>query len=142
MTEVRLAKPEDLADLRRVLDAAYAPYLDALGADPPPLTQDLPADIAAGRCLVVGDPPQGFAVARQEALGCWLENLAIAPGSQGRGLGRLLVSAVEAAARDAGSPRVILATSPALAKTRAFYAGLGYNELEQDKRRVMLEKVL
>ncbi len=142
MIRVREACPEDAPRLQRILEDAYAPFLNLLGPTPMPLTQDLAADIAAGDCLVVGDPPIGFAVFRVRGGTIHLENIATDPAAQGKGLGRALIEAVEARGRAAGCDTLQLATSPHLTGTRTFYGRLGYRETGEDDRRVFLEKPL
>ena len=140
MSTPRKAGAQDAALLADILQAAYAPFLDLLGADAPPLQQDIASDIADGACLVIGDPPLGFAVFRMSHDAVHLENLAVDPRAQGRGTGRALVAAVEAEGRRNGAARVTLATSPDLKGTRRFYGRLGYNETDADATRVHLEK--
>lgn len=55
--------------------------------------------------------------------------IAVAPGEQGKGLGRRLLEATEAAARALGATRMYADTSgqPAYASTRAFYESMGYH---------------
>lgn len=54
--------------------------------------------------------------------------IAVRPGRQGRGIGRLLLAEVEARVRSAGGRRIYVDTStrPQYAPTRAFYLGCGY----------------
>jgi ribosomal protein S18 acetylase RimI-like enzyme len=57
--------------------------------------------------------------------------MAVAPGKQGRGLGRELVSWLEKAVRDAAGRLILIETSsqPKYEKTRLFYTGLDYKEV-------------
>jgi GNAT superfamily N-acetyltransferase len=52
---------------------------------------------------------------------CYLQDLFVAPGARGRGLGRALIEAVEAAARTAGASRVYWLTQEDNAAARALY---------------------
>lgn len=140
--KVRPARPEDVERLKRILRAAYSPFLEDLGDAPPPLMQDVAADIAAGDCLVAANPPLGFAIVRTSPGKAHLENLAVDPAAQRGGIGRALVAAAEAQALAAGAKRLTLATHPAMTATRGFYAHLGYNETATEAGKVMLERAL
>ena len=85
---IRPAVPEDAEGLARIARAAYRSYEADIGSVPPPALQDFPADIAASRVWVTGDPVAGYAVAYAKPDRWFLENIAIAPEAQGQGLGR------------------------------------------------------
>ena len=57
-----------------------------------------------------------------------LSHVAVAPGAQGAGLGTMLVDAFVAAARDAGSPRVVLVTLAGENGAAGFYRRHGWVE--------------
>ncbi len=143
---VRPARPPDAEHLTAIARAAYAPYVVAIGREPPPMLQDFAADIPAGRVLVAGDPPAGFVVSYARAGDWHVENLAVAPEAQGQGLGPRLLAAAEALARAAGHMRVTLYTNAAMAPALALYPRLGYREVarrtEHGLHRVYFEKEL
>lgn len=60
----------------------------------------------------------------------YIGELAVAAGHRTRGIGRALVAAVEAWARDSGYTRVTLETGARNDAARAFYAKLGYIDEE------------
>ena len=60
----------------------------------------------------------------------YVGELAVVENAQGRGVGRALMEAVEARARDRGLARVSLDTGTANAGARGFYAALGYEETD------------
>jgi GNAT superfamily N-acetyltransferase len=77
----------------------------------------------------------------------YLHRLAVLPAYRGRGIGRTLIEYVEGRARELGAPLVRIGTRLVLAKNRAFYARLGYQEYAYGERLhegrpfyVMLEK--
>lgn len=143
---IRPARAEEAARLAAIARAAYAPYVAAIGRVPPPMAQDFPAAIAAGRVLVAGDPAEGFVVSHPRAADWHVENLAVAPGAQGLGLGPRLLAAAEDLGRAAGFARVTLYTNAAMAPALALYPRLGYRETarrtEDGLRRVFFEKEL
>jgi GNAT superfamily N-acetyltransferase len=60
----------------------------------------------------------------------YVGELAVAEGSEGRGIGRALMTAVESWARERGLARILLETGAANAGARAFYASIGFEESE------------
>ncbi len=56
----------------------------------------------------------------------WIENVAVAPERQGRGLGRLLLNHAEDRAIQAGRPEIRLMTNQAFAANLELYAKRGY----------------
>ncbi|MGF1447315.1 MAG: GNAT family N-acetyltransferase [Pikeienuella sp.] len=142
---VRPAVVDDAPRLAEIALAAYAPYVAAIGREPPPMRQDFPADIARARVWVAGGP-DGFIVAYAQGTDWHVENLAIAPEAQGRGLGRTLLAFTETHARQLGHPRVALYTNAAMAGALALYPRLGYREIgrrvEHGLRRVFFVKAL
>ena len=64
---------------------------------------------------------EGFAV----------ENVAVHPEHQGRGLGRALLELAEAEARRAGFDSLYLYTHEKMSENLALYAGIGYVEYER-----------
>lgn len=131
MLKIRAATADDTADLQRIARAAYALYVPLIGREPPPMLQDFPADIAARRVWVIGAPPEGFIVAGPRGNHWLLENVAIDPAAQGKGLGRALIAHVEAMARSTGSTSVELYTHAKMTANRALYPSLGYVEVDQ-----------
>jgi ribosomal-protein-alanine N-acetyltransferase len=70
----------------------------------------------------------GFAIMRFADQHAHLHLLAVAPAYRGQGIGRELVSWLEACARTAGIFRINLELRAANDAARAFYAALGYAE--------------
>jgi putative acetyltransferase len=74
---------------------------------------------AVGCCALMAMPDGGFEVAK----------MTVSPSARGLGLGRRLLEACEAAARDAGAPRLYLETNSALIPAGALYRGFGFVDL-------------
>jgi ribosomal protein S18 acetylase RimI-like enzyme len=72
--------------------------------------------------VAVGETEEGFAV----------ENVAVDPDHQGRGLGRTLLELAEAEARRAGHDSIYLFTHEKMTENQALYARIGY--VEYDRR--------
>lgn len=58
----------------------------------------------------------------------WLSTLAVAPERRGAGIGRVLMAAVEDAARELGCDEIALESSLWRERSHAFYRGLGFSE--------------
>ena len=56
----------------------------------------------------------------------FIENVAVAPGNQGQGLGQMLMARAEARARELGLPELRLLTAKAMAVNIALYQSLGF----------------
>jgi GNAT superfamily N-acetyltransferase len=76
----------------------------------------------AGTCLFVRDE-----IEPQHDVSPWLAGLVVAPEFRGRGVGSMLVQAIEAHARSAGCPVIHLYTYGA----EGFYAALGWSVVER-----------
>ena len=81
-----------------------------------------------------GSPPAGVCGLRYRhsiwmgADDCWLEDLFVRGGAQGRGLGNALVAAAVDRARERGCRRVELDVDEGNAAARALYERLGFTE--------------
>lgn len=143
---IRSARAEDRAAVARIARAAYAPYVPRIGRQPAPMVADFAAAIAAGRVRVAGAPVAGYVVAYPRGDHWHLENVAVDPAAQGRGLGRALIGHVEALARAAGARAVELYTNAAMTENLEFYPRLGYRRtgrrLEEGFDRVFFRKEL
>lgn len=83
--------------------------------------------------LLAGEGPDGLAVLRfrpaiwSEALECYLAELYVVPPLRGRGLGRALMQAAIALARERGADRIELGTEDTDVAARALYESLGFS---------------
>lgn len=127
---VRAATADDLDAVRAVVDAAYAMYVPRIGRQPAPMTADYPALIEAGavRVLETGGRVAGVLVTHPAADHLLVENVAVAPDDQGRGLGRALLDDAERQARELGLPELRLYTNQLMIENLEMYPRLGYRE--------------
>jgi ribosomal protein S18 acetylase RimI-like enzyme len=137
MTPIRPANPADAAAVAACVRAAYAGYIERIGREPAPMTADYPGLIAAGAVWVAeeGGEVVGVLVLHAQPPAVLVENVAVAPHRQGRGLGRELMRFAEAQARRAGLSETVLYTNEKMTENLAFYPALGYVETgrrEQD----------
>jgi ribosomal protein S18 acetylase RimI-like enzyme len=145
---IRQAESRDVASITAVVEAAYALYVARIGRNPAPMTADYASLVAAGEVWVgVSDERiVGVLVIRPGDDSLELENVAVEPGSQGRGYGRALVEFTEARARERGVSAVTLYTNEAMVENLQLYPQLGYVEtgrgMQDGFRRVFFEKRL
>lgn len=137
MTPIRPAQPADAAAVAACVHAAYAGYVDRIGRAPAPMTADYPALIAAGAVWVAQERGAivGVLVLHPQPPALLVENVAVVPGRQGRGLGRELMRFAEEEARRAGLSEIVLYTNEKMTENLGFYPSLGYVETgrgEQD----------
>jgi ribosomal protein S18 acetylase RimI-like enzyme len=145
---IRPAGPGDVAALGAIATAAYRKYVARIGREPAPMTADYAEAVRDGQTWVAVDDGKiaGFVVLIPEAGYLLLENVAVRPAAQGRGIGVRLLTQAEDHARDLGLREIRLYTNEAMTENLAYYARHGYTEThraEQDGyRRVFFRKLL
>jgi ribosomal protein S18 acetylase RimI-like enzyme len=146
MLGVRRATAADVPTLRAVAHAAYEHYVPRIGRPPAPMTADYAAAVEAGHVQLAVDGAQilGFAVVIPRPDHVLLDNLAVLPSAQGRGIGTRLLALAEQTARHHGVSEVRLYTNEAMTENLGYYARRGYVETrraeEDGYRRVHFRK--
>ena len=127
---VRPAEREDAAVVRDLVRMAYSKYVERIGKEPAPMLEDYDALIRAGEVWVwdEGGEVLGVLVMRPAEDHLFVDNVAVAPGHQGRGLGRELLAFAEERAEREGLPEVRLYTNEKMHENLAVYAKLGFEE--------------
>lgn len=145
---IRPALPCDAAPVQALIEAAYARYVPRIGGKPGPMLEDYAALIDQGLVEVFEEDATvlGVLVLVAKADGLLLDNIAVNPVAQGRGLGRQLMAHAEARARQLGLAVVRLYTNEAMSENLGLYQRLGYRETHRAEqagfRRVFMEKRL
>ena len=143
---LRRATADDLPAIRAVIDAAYARYLTRMDKPPAPMLRDYGPSVQAGTTWVTGSPIIAVLTLYPRDDHLYVENIAVAPSAQGRGLGRALMEFAEQEAARRGLRRMALVTNEAMTENQVIYARLGYVEIERRTedgyRRVYMEKPL
>ena len=112
------------------------------------MTADYAAALEHSRVwvLVSGDAIVGALVTEDRADHLLLETIAVAPGAQGNGYGRLLLERAECDATELGLSEVRLYTNEAMTENLTFYPRHGYREtgraLQNGFRRVYFSKTV
>jgi ribosomal protein S18 acetylase RimI-like enzyme len=145
---VRPAEPEEAAAVGDLVRASYSKYVERIGREPAPMLEDYAALIRAGEVWVLAEGGEvlGVLVMRPAEDHLFVDNVAVAPRHQGRGLGRELVAFAEAKATRDGLPEVRLYTNEKMHENLAVYARLGFEEtgrrLDGGYQRVFMRKRL
>lgn len=132
---LRLAGPADADAIRRLVHAAYAHYEPLLGRTPMPMLTDYDAAVRDHQVWVV-DSPDGALVGVLELVDrgdhLWIDNVAVDPAWQGRGLGRRLLTFADHEARRRNLPRLGLLTNELYVANIAMYERYGYRETHRE----------
>ena len=150
MTEksVRPAGPKDAVAVGDLVRASYSKYVERIGKEPAPMLEDYAALIRNGEVWVLADGEEilGVLVTRLQEDHLLVDNLAVAPGHQGRGLRRELVAFAEERARGACLSELRLYTNEKMWENLAIYERLGFEETgrrtDGGYRRVFMHKRL
>ena len=120
----------DTERIGAIARAAYAKYVPRIGREPPPMIADFAAFVARGVAVVIEEDDQmrGFMIAWPQADAYLVDNLAVDPLAQGRGLGRKLIDHAAAEARRLGLPALRLYTNAAMSENLALYRRIGFIE--------------
>lgn len=132
---IRPARPDDRAAVEAIVAAAYSVYVERIGKPPGPMLDDYARLIAQGHVSVLdaGEEPQGTAIVAiivllAKADHLLLDNIAVHPAHQGRGLGRRLILFAEAEARHRGHTELRLYTHAKMTENIALYQRIGFAE--------------
>ena len=128
VTELRPANPQDAGAVRDLVRAAYAKWIAALGREPMPMKADYARAVREHQIDVLNIDGRmvGLIETMPRSDHLWIENIAVRPDCQGKGLGRQLLMHAERKAAAAGHTEIRLLTSAAFASNVALYARLGY----------------
>ncbi len=133
---MRPATPADVAAIEHVVRTAYAKYVDRIGKLPGPMLDDYAARVAEGSVRVVEDGCglAGILVLLPRTGYLLLDNIAVAPERQGKGIGRRLLAAAENEALQRGFDELRLYTNAAMHENLLMYAKLGWEEYGRAKQ--------
>lgn len=132
--DLRQATAADAAAIRDLTRQAYAKWVPLIGREPKPMTADYEEAVARhGFDLLYVDGTLAALIETiREADHLLVENVAVSPSFQGRGLGRSLMAHAEALARELGFDTIRLYTNQRFAENIALYRQLGYEIDRED----------
>lgn len=147
--DARAAVPDDAAGAAACVVAAYRHYVDRNGLVPLPMRQDYGEVIRDCDVTVVEHGGLIVALLVLDAgapEGFLLDNVAVSPAHQGKGLGRCLLDYAEAEALRRGYDSIYLYAQEIMTENVALYERIGYVEyarrVELGLPRVYLRKQL
>lgn len=132
-TEIRRACNSDHDAITDCVAAAYARYIPRMGMKPAPMLADYRALIERGVVYVAPSASgiRGVVVCYPVGDHMFLENVAVAPKFQGRGIGHALMQFVEQQAIAGHYREIRLYTHERMTENIAYYGKLGYRETER-----------
>jgi ribosomal protein S18 acetylase RimI-like enzyme len=146
MTVIRPARSSDAVALATLAREAYSGYTGRIGREPEPLATDYGVAIATRMVWVVEDRDVvvGMMVLEDAGDHLLLENVAVLPRAQGRGVGSRLLGVAEAIAAERGLSPIRLYTNEVMTENIAYYQRRGYIETHRGEqggyRRVFFAK--
>jgi ribosomal protein S18 acetylase RimI-like enzyme len=130
MITLRRAGETDVAALGLIATAAYEHYVPRIGRAPAPMTADYAGPVGQGQAWVAVENGQiaGFVILVAHPDHLLLENVAVHPAAQGRGVGTRLLELAQDQARRLHLGEIRLYTHQAMTENQAYYARRGYAE--------------
>jgi ribosomal protein S18 acetylase RimI-like enzyme len=126
--ELRRAVASDAPAIRALTREAYAKWVPVIGREPKPMTVDYAEAVRSHRIYLLH--LEGVLAALIETLAeadhLLIENVAVSPAFQGRGLGRKLMAHAEQIAASSGFGEIRLYTNKLFAQNIELYRKLGY----------------
>lgn len=128
----RRATLADVALVTELTRAAYTPWVAVIGREPMPMRVDYAQAILLHRIDIL-DQPGSVALIEMEPTGhhLWIDNVAVHPDHQGRGLGHQMIAHAETVARSLNLTELRLLTNAAFTANLRFYARLGFTQTER-----------
>ena len=142
-------RPAEMSDLEFVKDcavSAYELYVERIGKKPAPMVADFKTQIKDNQVEIIlfANDSLGYCVSFETANSLFIENIAILPMHQGKGLASKVFEILENRARSAGLQSLTLYTNEKMHENLMFYPKLGFVETQRKEeygfRRVFFEK--
>jgi GNAT superfamily N-acetyltransferase len=130
MLSFRPAVVADVPALAEVARQAYGPYVERMGQEPGPMTADYGDVVAGGEVWVAEDGARiiGMVVLIAESGYLLVENVAVVPEAQGKGVGNALMRLAEDRAAARGLAELRLYTNAVMTENLHYYPRRGYVE--------------
>jgi ribosomal protein S18 acetylase RimI-like enzyme len=125
----RRAGPDDAEIVRTLTRQAYAKWVPVIGREPKPMAANYHAAVRNHLIDMAfsGDALAGLIEIIPHTDYYLIENVAVAPEMQGRGLGKILMQRAEDEARSRGLSLIRLYTNAKFASNIELYQRLGYD---------------
>lgn len=127
---VRPAVPAEAGRIAEIAKRAYSVYVERIGRRPRPMDDDYEPKVRRGEVFVADENGRtvGLIVLVDAGDHLLVENIAVVPEHQHRGLGRSLLAYAEAHALELQHAELRLYTNEAMTENRRLYRRLGYAE--------------
>lgn len=124
----RTATPIDVEAVRNLVRSAYAKWIPVIGREPKPMMADYRLAIEQHDIALLFDCDElvGLIETIDKDDCLWIENVAVAPGHQGKGLGQLLLNHAQSLATETGHDELRLLTNADFKSNVALYQKAGY----------------
>jgi ribosomal protein S18 acetylase RimI-like enzyme len=146
--EIRAATETDVVQALDLVQAAYRLYIARMGKPPGPMLDDYAQRQRDGQLYLatLGDELVGIAVIVRAPDHLHLDNVAVHPRWQGRGIGRALIAFAEETAQSWEVAELRLYTHVTMTENIALYTRLGFAEthraVEDGYERVFMRKAI
>ena len=130
---LRSATGADAGAVSELVDRAYGHYVDRIGMQPGPMTEDY-AEVIRDKRVTLAERDGaivGLLVLDVDDDGFVLDNVAVDPSVRGTGLGRTLLERAEDEARRAGFDSIYLYTHEGMTENIDLYGRIGYVEFDR-----------
>lgn len=145
---IRAADETDVAAAHDIVQAAYRFYIARMGKPPGPMLDDYARRQRDAQLYLasLGAEPVGVAVLVRADDHVELNNIAVHPRWQGRGIGRALIAFAEETAREQGVSELRLYTHVTMTENIARYGRIGFIETHRETQdgyeRVFMRKLI
>ena len=131
---LRRASPLDVGSVRDLVRAAYAKWVPLIGREPRPMTASYEHAVVDHIIDLYeeGNRPVALIEMIPEGSCLLIENVAVLPEHQHKGIGESLLQHAETLARSLGLAELRLYTNAAFGANIAFYARRGYEEFQRE----------
>ena len=134
---LRRASAGDAPDVAEILSESFRGYQplytpDAFAATTP-TSEVIALRVAEGPTWIAfdGDARVGTISAVIRDDGAYVRSMAVLPSARGKGIGRALLGAAEAFAKENGAPRLYLSTTPFLTDAIRLYEASGFRRTDE-----------
>src|SRR3954453_9458149 len=130
---IRPAETAGRPAIAAIVRARDTPWVEVMGMKALPMVANYGALIAEGAVYVLENGAlDAIVVLRPEDGVLLVDNVAVRPDPQGRGLGRRLLAFAEFRARSLGLPALRLYTNEKMPSNIGLYESLGYRETDRE----------
>ena len=145
---IQRAQPADAVEMKDCVKAAYRHYIARIGKPPGPMLDDYSEVIEHHQAFIAVESGQivGVLVLIRKNDGIRMDNVAVLPKYQGKGLGHQLIQFAEAQALEKGFKNLDIYTHELMKESIDMYKRLGYIEnkrcTEKGYQRIYMRKRL